>query len=297
MSLSDSAPGSLSGSDVLAPRLSGGERTAASIPLSGTYPQLLVRGLVAGLIAGLMAGAVAFFLGEPHVDSAIAYEESHSAVEQAPAAGAGGHAAHGEAAVEPASGHDHGEEELVSRTGQKGGLVLATTLAGLALGAIFASIVHFARRHSTFSGWVTALTVAGLGWLAIEAVPFIKYPANPPAVGDPDTIAERTWLWLASALLGLLAVTVAVMVAKAVRGRGLLTLRAAAPIAAFVVVVAVGCIVLPGVNEVPGDFPATLLWEFRVSSLAVQATLWALLGGVFALLTERHARTAAAAPA
>lgn len=291
---------SLGSGAAAAPGASGGRGAAASIPLSGTYVQLLLRGLVAGLVAGLLAGAVAFFLGEPHVDSAIAYEESHSAVE-APAGGgaaAGGHAADAPAAAGAhASGHDHGEEELISRTGQKGGLILATALAGVALGAIFASVVHFARRHSTLPGWTTALTIAGLGWLAIEAVPFIKYPANPPAVGDPDTIAERNWLWLASAMLGLLAVTVAVMVAKALRGRGMLTLRAAAPVAAFVVVVAVGCIVLPGVDEVPDDFPAALLWEFRVSSLAVQATLWALLGGVFALLTERHARKGAPASA
>ncbi len=40
------------------------------------------------------------------------------------------------------------------------------------------------------------LTVAGLGWVAIGAVPFVKYPANPPAVGDPETIDQRTWLWV-----------------------------------------------------------------------------------------------------
>ena len=36
----------------------------------------LIRGLLAGLLAGFAAFAVAYVVGEPHVDSAIAIEES-----------------------------------------------------------------------------------------------------------------------------------------------------------------------------------------------------------------------------
>ena len=57
--------------------------------------------------------------------------------------------------------------------------------------------------------------------------------------------------------------------------------------AAFLVIVAIGYVSLPGINEVGEDFPATLLWEFRLSSLATQATLWLVLGLAFAFLTER----------
>jgi predicted cobalt transporter CbtA len=245
---------------------------------------LLVRGLLAGLIAGLLAGAVAFTIGEPHIDSAIAIEE---------AAGASEHSHDADAA--PAHSHDE-EDALVSRDGQRAGLFLATGLAGLALGAIFATVLHFARRFSTLSGSVLALTAAGLGWLAIEAVPFFKYPANPPAVGDPDTIDQRTWLWLATVILGIAAVAVGVYVAKRVAANSSLGVRVAAPLAAFVVVVALGYVLLPGINEVGDDFPATLLWEFRLSSLATQATLWIGLGLVFAILTDRASRSARSAP-
>ncbi|MFF0814614.1 CbtA family protein [Rhodococcus sp. NPDC003318] len=247
------------------------------MPLTDAFSKLLVRGLLAGLVAGLLAGAVAFVIGEPHIDAAIAIEEAASA----PA----------EHSHETTTAHTHGDDTLVSRDGQRVGLFLATTLAGLALGAIFAAVAHFARRLTALSGPVLAMTLAGLGWLAIEAVPFFKYPANPPAVGDPDTIAERTWLWLASVVLGLVAVAAAVHIARLAAASGYLSVRVGAPVPAFLVIVAVGYILLPGVNEVGDDFPATLLWEFRISSLAIQATLWLALGVGFAFLTERATRS------
>ncbi|MBY4209441.1 hypothetical protein CH278_04660 [Rhodococcus sp. 05-2254-5] len=247
------------------------------MPLTGTFVQLLVRGLLAGLVAGLLAGGVAFVIGEPHVDSAISIEE------------AAGEAHHADS--DATAAHSHGDEDaLVSRDGQRVGLFLATGLAGLALGAIFASVLHYARRFSSLPGSILALLGAGAGWLAIEAVPFFKYPANPPAVGDPETITQRTWLWLASVILGLLAVGAAIYVAKAVASQSSVAVRVGAPTVAFLVIVAVGYALLPGVNEVGSDFPATLLWEFRLSSLATQATLWLALGLGFAFLTDRAVR-------
>jgi predicted cobalt transporter CbtA len=258
------------------------------VPLTPSLPTLLLRGLLAGLIAGVLAGGVAFLLGEPHVDAAIAIEEANSAATEAHDHD-GAAAGHSHEATESA-GHSHGDDAEVSRTGQKFGLFLATSLAGLALGAIFATAVFYLRRFIPLAGVPLALGLAGAGWLAIEAVPFFKYPANPPAVGDPDTINDRTLLWLGAVVLGLAAVGIAGYVASLVRSR-LVTVRIAAPLATFLVIVGLGYVLMPAVNEVPEDFPATLLWEFRISSLAVQATLWAALGLAFAFLTERSAST------
>lgn len=233
------------------------------MPLAGSYGQLLLRGLLAGLIAGLLAGAVAYVLGETHIDAAIALEEAHAA-----------------------AGEPH--EELVSRGGQQAGLFLATGLAGVALGALFASVIHVGRRYLSLAGPALALFTGFAGWLAIAAVPFFKYPANPPAVGDAATIGDRTWLWLAAVLLGITAVGAGLLAWKALPAPDML--RATAAGAAFTVVVAAGYLLLPGINEVPADFPATLLWRFRAASLATQATLWLGLGLVFAGLTELRDR-------
>ncbi len=44
---------------------------------------------------------------------------------------------------------------------------------------------------------------------------------------------------------------------------------------------------MPGVAEIPHDFPADLLWDFRLSSLITQVALWGVLGAVFAVLADR----------
>ncbi|MGW8648525.1 CbtA family protein [Nocardia salmonicida] len=248
------------------------------MPLIGSLKTLLLRGVLGGLVAGLLVARVGcFFCGTPG-GAAIAIEEAAAAP-----------AEHGHDAAEP-QGHSHGDEDepLVSRSGQKAGQFLALGLAGMAFGALFASAVNVARRFTTLSGPQLSLTTAVLAWAAIVAVPFFKYPANPPAVGDPDTINDRTWLWVAAVVLGLLAVAAAVAAYRVVAASD--TLRLIAGVGAFVVVTTVGYVLLPGVNEVADDFPATLLWNFRVASLAETTTLWVSLGLAFAALTEFASR-------
>ncbi|HLS77386.1 MAG TPA: CbtA family protein [Nocardia sp.] len=251
------------------------------MPLTGSLRTLLLRGLLAGVIAGLLAATVGHFVGEPHVDAAIALEE---AMAEDSLGAEAGHS-HGEQA-----GHSHGDDAEVSRTGQKFGQFLALGLYGLALGAIFGTVAHYARRCTALSGPALALLTGVCGWTAVAAVPFFKYPANPPAVGDPDTIDDRTLLWVAVVLLGVAAVGAGLYAYKALAGQ-LSTVRLIAGVAAFVAVTTVGYVLLPGVDEVSPDFPPSLLWQFRVSSLAVATTLWAALALGYAALTEFSART------
>jgi predicted cobalt transporter CbtA len=58
--------------------------------------------------------------------------------------------------------------------------------------------------------------------------------------------------------------------------------------AAYLAVITVSMLILPSVNEVPADFSATTLWNFRIASLGTEAVLWMALGLVFGLLAERQ---------
>lgn len=226
------------------------------------FTAVLLRGLLAGLFAGLLAGTFAYAVGEPHIDAAIAIEES--------------------------AAHSHSDEEpLVSRDGQRAGLLLATSLYGVALGGISAcAFVLLRRRLRTGSDSYAALALAAAGFVGIVLVPFLKYPPNPPAVGDPETITKRTISYLLALVIGLLAVWAGVAAARRVSSPD--WLRLAAGVAAFAATVVVGYLILPSINEVPADFPATLLWKFRLASIGTQAVLWTLLGfGLAALLGTR----------
>jgi predicted cobalt transporter CbtA len=45
---------------------------------------------------------------------------------------------------------------------------------------------------------------------------------------------------------------------------------------------------LPTYTEVPADFPATVLYEFRMASLATQLSLWATIGLALGELFHRR---------
>jgi predicted cobalt transporter CbtA len=239
-----------------------------------TFGSLLVRGLIVGLFAGLLAGTFAYALGEPRVDAAIAIEE----------AGAAHSHDHGDS-TEPAAEE---EQPLVSREGQKAGLFLATSLYGVALGGLFAvGFTLLRRKLRTGNDAYAALGLAAAGFVGIVLVPFLKYPPNPPAVGDPDTITRRTVTYLLTLVIGLLAVWAGVALSRWAARYGEVA-RLAGGVLGLVVTVVAAYLILPRINEVPETFPATLLWQFRFASLGTQATLWLLLGFGYAVAVDRR---------
>ncbi|MGH3341799.1 MAG: CbtA family protein [Carbonactinosporaceae bacterium] len=252
---------------------------------------LFVRGLVAGLFAGLLAGGFAFAFGEPLVDRAIAIEDAaaHSAANR-PDAAADRHAAEHRNAGASADAED---APLVSRGGQKAGLFLALSLDGAAVGGLFALVYAAVRpRTGRLSEPALAVALAGALFVAVVLVPFLKYPANPPGVGDPDTIGMRTTSYLVMVAVGLLSLGIAAWTGRSVRPAASFWLRAGASSASFLTPVVVAYVALPAVDEVPTGFPATLLWDFRLASLGMQFVLWLAVGVLFAILCQRTTRTA-----
>ncbi|HEV2093568.1 MAG TPA: CbtA family protein [Rubrobacter sp.] len=231
----------------------------------------LRRGLAAGLLAGLLAGLFAFFVGEPLLDRAIAFEEA-------------------------SAGHGHAEEEVFSRTTQKAGLFFATGLFGTTGGGFFGLVFAFFRGRLAAEGdlkrsfYLTAALFAGA-----FAIPFLKYPANPPSVGDPSTIGARTAAYFALVALSLLAVLAAWLAARWMRERGVEAAKRRAVVGGgLLAVVAVLFLALPPGASAEG-FPPGLLWGFRLSSFGTQLVFWAGLGALFGLLCERARRRGGAA--
>ncbi len=230
---------------------------------SATVRSLLVRGMLAGLGAGLLALVVAYLVGEPHIDAAIAFEEAHS--------------------------HEHGEVELVSRAVQStAGLATGVLVYGVSFGGLAALGFCFALgRTGRFGPRATAALLSGAALVAVYLVPFLKYPANPPSVGDPETIGERTTLYFLMMALSVLLAVAAVIVGRRLAPRLGNWYATVTAVVGFGVAVGLAYAFLPAVDEVPEDFSATLLWQFRLSAIAVQLTLWAAFGLLFGHLAER----------
>ena len=241
---------------------------------------LLLRGMLIGIIAGLLSFSFLKIVGEPQIDSAIAFE-THIDQTKAQALIAKGLPAPKE---QP-------EPELVSRRVQAGiGLLIGVMVYNVAFGGLFALAFALAYgRIGDFGPRSTAALLAALGLVAIYIVPSLKYPANPPSVGDPATIGPRTALYFS-----MITISLAAMIAA-----GMLRLRLAARFnawnacliagAAYLIAVLAAGLALPAINEVPREFPAVVLWQFRIASLGAQLIMWGTIGLVFGALTERAA--------
>lgn len=227
-----------------------------------TLARPLLRGLLAGATAGLLTGLVALLLAAPTLDAAIALEEA-------------------------------GGDELFTRAEQKAGLVLGLVLVGLALGALFALAYRVLPDDLQARPWTRSLALAAGGFTAIYLVPFLRYPANPPGVGDESTLDARTSAYLLCIALGVVVVSGGFAAARALARRGLPSWqRQPVVLVAGVTVVALAYALMPPAVA-PTEVPADLVWDFRVRALGLQVLFYATLGAVFGALAER---TVVAAP-
>ena len=226
-----------------------------------------------GVGAGVASALLLSVTGEPLVRQAIAIEEARS--------------------VAPAAA----EPELVSRAAQSGpGLFLGLGLVGAAFGVLLA-LTSWGLRRAHPDPFRRSLWAGVLLFGSITLLPWLKYPPNPPAVGDPDTILRRQALYVSLIALSLALVMLGVALAGRLRRAGWPEARRVA-VLAIVGALAVGLALaaLPAAPD-PVTVPATLIWRFRLSSLGGNAVLWAILSVGFGVLAAEGSRRRAASTA
>ncbi len=234
----------------------------------------LIRGLFAGLFAGLVAFGVAYAIGEPSINAAIAIEESAG------------------------SGHDHADEPTASDRSEStevprslqstAGLLTGTMVAGVTLGGLVGVLSALALgRFGGLSVRGISLSVAAIGFVSVSLLPFVAYPPNPPAVGDPETIGTRTALYFIMLAISIIAAVTATLVGCRLATQWGPWYAILSVIASYLLVTLTAVALLPSYSEVPADFPATVLYEFRAASLIIQLTLWATLGVALGELLHR----------
>ncbi|MEU1789229.1 CbtA family protein [Streptomyces sparsogenes] len=242
---------------------------------------LLRRGLAAGGLAGLAAGLFSLLLAEPLMDRAIRLEERRQEGE------------HSHAAAAAAVKH---HEELFSRGTQHFGLVVTAVVVGLALGVFFAVAHALVHRRSDASArpWPRAIALAAAGFAGLSLLPGLRYPANPPGVGDAGTVGDRQLMWVAAVVIGTLGMVLAWQVHTRLTAAGRAPTVCQTAVAGTLVAVLLALFALPD-NPDPVPVEGTLLWDFRMLSLASHAVMWAVLGATFGALGLRALRERRAA--
>jgi hypothetical protein len=226
---------------------------------------LLIRGMIAGAIAGVLAFGFAQIFGEPEIEYAIALEEQMAAK----------------------AGHTH-DEELVSRATQAGvGLLTAVTIYGAGVGGFFA--IAFALAYGRLGplgplGTIALLAVGG--FVSVAVVPFLKYPAMPPAVGNPATLGMRTALFLVMIAISISAIVAAIGVSRRFAAGGFTLWSFTAGLIVFIAITGASYLLLPAVQEVPPEFSSSMLWRFHAASLSMQLIIWCAIASGFFVLTR-----------
>lgn len=264
--------------------------------------RIILRGVLVGALAGLLAFVFARIFAEPQIQAAIDYESGRDEAQ---------------AALDKAAGLPVGDEgpEIFSRAVQANlGIGVGIVLFGVAMGALFAVAYAICLgRVGNLRPRTLSMLVAGGGFLGVYLVPFVKYPANPPSIGHPETIGVRGAVYVLMMVCSVAFLIGAVILGKQLAkrfGNWNATLLAAL---AFVVVIGVVMALLPSLGELAANvrdygpqatetpqplrnpagqivypgFPADTLWDFRFYSVAAQAILWAAIGLIFAPLAER----------
>jgi predicted cobalt transporter CbtA len=211
--------------------------------------------LLAGAIAGTILGILNQGVVEPYIEQAIALENEKAAAEE------------GEI-INPIEFSNY-------RLWQRGGEIAAGTILGTSIGALFGIVFAYSRKSIPgSSNKKKALILAGIMWLVLFLIPALKYPANPPAIGDPETIYYRQSLYIAFlAISGFSALGLAYLYRelgnKVAKKAIIPTIYAAVLIIAYIAMP-------PNPDQITA--PMDLVTSFRVASGFTMSIFWVLLG-------------------
>ena len=226
---------------------------------------IIKAAVLGGLFAALVVAVFHFFVTEPVIESAIALEELLLGAQETT-----------------------GEELLVNRDAQRAGLFLGFVLYGLAWSLLFSMIYHLIQgKLATVRAWRSGLTLALLLAWSVAIFPFLKYPANPPGVGDPETIQARQILYLTFIGLSVANTVLTLLLHRYLsRSRSWQVSRPwrwAIVTAAFFAGAAALYVSMPA-NSDPIRMPGNVLSTFRILSIVGLGLFWGLFGGCFAWL-------------
>jgi predicted cobalt transporter CbtA len=166
--------------------------------------------------------------------------------------------------------------------------MVAAFLYGVLLGAVFAVVYAATRpRRHPINDFRRSLALGAIGYVTIVLVPALKYPANPPGVGDPDTIGARTVSYLTLLGASILLAVLARIFWTRLHERGFVEeVQVVAVGGAWLIAVALASLIWPASPDAV-SIPAQLLWRFRLATLGGALALWMTVALVFGWATTR----------
>ena len=221
--------------------------------------------LLSGAVAGFTQGTANLAIVEPILDDAIELENRSLFLS-------------GEEEDTPEFRIEHNSY----RVWQKGGQMLAGVVLGTSVGALFGIVYAYSRNVLPGNHDLKkAMTLAGIMWATIFLVPFLKYPGNPPTVGDPETVVLRSILFLGFiAVSGFSAVGFYQLSKKFQGNRKFISL-----IGYIAFIIGMFFVMPDNPDEIKA--PMDLVNSFRIMSILAVSSFWITIPIILGILWDR----------
>jgi putative cobalt transporter subunit CbtA len=227
--------------------------------------------LASGTIGGLFLGLINQLVTEPYIDKAVGIEVQRD--------------------IATGDNNFNATQLAQYRIWQKSGELVAATILGTSLGALFGIIFAYSRKSLPSSSNVNnALLLAGIMWFVLFMMTALKYPPNPPSVGNPDTIYYRQTLYImfisVSGLSALGAALIYRKLGKVSNNQKLLKARNIVAPLIYAVIMIVVYVDMPSNPDVIYT-SMDLVTNFRIASVFTMGAYWGIMSFVFGMLWEK----------
>ena len=225
--------------------------------------------LISGGLAGLVHGTINFAIVEPYLDQAIGLENESLF-----------------ASGEAEDTLEFWAEYESYRIWQKSGQVLAGVILGVAMGSLFGIVFALSRNFLPGKNIVMkSVFLSGLMWFTLYLIPFLKYPANPPTVGEADTVVLRMILYVSFIIISGIGVIVFYkLLTKLNKNKKYFALIGYAGL------MAIAFIIMPD-NPDEITAPMNLVNEFRFVSVLGVSSFWGSVGILLGLFWKKFDKT------
>ena len=222
--------------------------------------------LLSGALAGTIHGLANLALVEPYLDDAIGIENQNLF-------------ASGEEKDTP----EFWVEYNSYREWQKGGQVLAGAILGTSMGALFGIVYAISRRALPQGNDLKkTFVLAAIMWFSLYIIPFLKYPANPPTVGDPNTVVLRAILYLSFIAISGFGVAGFYQVYKRIKKNKRLV-----AFAGYAVFIGIVFVLMPP-NPDKVSAPMDLVNGFRAVSVVAVSVFWVALAFILGAFWHKY---------
>ena len=214
------------------------------------------------MIAGIILSILNLGILEPYIDRAIGLE----------------------IAKQVSSGKKVNMSEMIDyRYWQKGGAFAGGAMYGAGLASLFGVVFVFARNKLPGNdNKRKALFLAAIMWFVLYFMVALKYPANPPAVGDPATIYYREVLYVGYIMIsGFTALGLAVSWNRI----PISSKKIIIPLI-YATIMVTAYLLMPA-NPDKIEVSMNLIQTFRIFSAITIGIFWAILGIVFGSLWDK----------